>query len=300
MKYVIKLGGAGLETPALLQGSMRAIADLVRDGNQVAVVHGGGVQLTRTLKALGKQSEFIDGLRVTDAETRDAALMVFAGRVNKSLVAALGALGQPAVGLSGGDGLIFRARKKRTAPDLGFVGEIAASDPRWIEAVWQLNGVPVLCSMALGFDGEYYNINASLREAGFFDSGSATPKPEALPTLRQIATRLGATPYDLRVEGHTDDVPIHTAEFDSNWELSSARATRIARLFLEMKAIRPERISAAGYAEFHPVASNDTAPGRAENRRVDLVVLPRTKLNFAATDGSGGPSGDWRKITDGD
>ena len=122
MKYVVKLGGAGLETPALLEGCTRAIADLVRDGNQVAVVHGGGVQLTRTLKALGKQSEFIDGLRVTDAETRDVALMVFAGRVNKGLVAALGALGQPAVGLSGGDGLLFRARKKRTAPDLGLRG----------------------------------------------------------------------------------------------------------------------------------------------------------------------------------
>jgi len=160
MKYVVKLGGAGLETPSLLESCTRAIAELARDGNQVVVVHGGGMQLTRTLKALGKQSEFIDGLRVTDAETRDVALMVFAGRVNKGLVAALGALGQPAVGLSGGDGLLFRARKKRTSPDLGFVGEIAASDPRWLEAIWQLNGVPVLCSMALGFDGEYYNINA--------------------------------------------------------------------------------------------------------------------------------------------
>ncbi|UWZ83578.1 acetylglutamate kinase [Occallatibacter riparius] len=160
MKFVVKLGGAGLETPVLLEGSMRAIAELVRDGNQVAVVHGGGVQLTKTLKALGKQSEFINGLRVTDAETRDTALMVLAGKVNKSLVAALGALGQPAVGMSGGDGLIFRARKKRTTPDLGYVGEIAASDPRWIEAIWKLGGVPVLSSMALGFDGEYYNVNA--------------------------------------------------------------------------------------------------------------------------------------------
>jgi acetylglutamate kinase len=160
MKYVVKLGGAGLETPALLEGCTRAIVELVRDGNQVAVVHGGGVQLTQTLKALGKQSEFINGLRITDAETRDVALMVLAGKVNKKLVAALGALGQPAVGMSGGDGLLFRARKKRTAPDLGFVGEIAASDPRWLEAIWQLNGVPVLCSLALGFDGEYYNINA--------------------------------------------------------------------------------------------------------------------------------------------
>jgi acetylglutamate kinase len=117
------------------------------------------------LKALGKQSEFVAGLRVTDAETRDVALMVLAGKVNKGLVAALGALGLPAVGLTGGDGLMFRARKKRTLlvvdkPDLGFVGEIAASDPRWIEAIWQLNGVPVISSMALGFDGEYYNINA--------------------------------------------------------------------------------------------------------------------------------------------
>jgi acetylglutamate kinase len=160
MKYVVKLGGAGLETPALLEGCVRAIADLVRDGNQVAVVHGGGIQLTKMLKALGKQSEFVNGLRVTDAETRDVAVMVLAGRVNKALVAALGALGQPAMGLSGGDGLVFRARKKRTVPDLGFVGEIAASDPRWIEAIWQLNGVPVLSSIALGFDGQYYNVNA--------------------------------------------------------------------------------------------------------------------------------------------
>jgi len=160
MKYVIKLGGAGLENPALLQGCVRAIADLVRDGNQVAVVHGGGIQLTKTLAALGRKSEFIKGLRVTDAETRDVALMVLAGRVNKGLVAALGSMGQPAIGMSGGDGLMFRARKKRTDPDLGYVGEITASDPRWIEAVWQLQGVPVISSMALGFDGEYYNINA--------------------------------------------------------------------------------------------------------------------------------------------
>src|SRR6516225_10902660 len=159
MKYVVKLGGAGLEIPELLEGCVRAIAELVRDGNQVAVVHGGGVQLTKTLKALGKQSEFINGLRVTDAETRDAALMVLAGKVNKSLVAALGALGQPAIGMSGGDGLLFRARKKRTAPDLGYVGEIAASDSRWIEAIWKLNGVPVIAPIALGFDGEYYNVN---------------------------------------------------------------------------------------------------------------------------------------------
>jgi len=138
----------------------KAIFELVSDGNQVAVVHGGGVQLTRTLAQMGKVSEFISGLRVTDAETRDAALMVLAGRVNKSLVATLGQAGQPAMGLSGGDGHVFRARKKKTTPDLGFVGEIAATDPRWLDAIWKMGAVPVISSIALGFDGEYYNINA--------------------------------------------------------------------------------------------------------------------------------------------
>ncbi|MGA2852482.1 MAG: flagellar motor protein MotB [Terracidiphilus sp.] len=148
-------------------------------------------------------------------------------------------------------------------------------------------------SVQMGRDG----LIISLREAGFFNSGSATPRPETLPTIRLIAVALGRTPYDLRIEGHTDNIPIHTAEFDSNWELSSARATRIARLFLDLKAIHPERISAAGYAEFHPVASNDTAEGRAQNRRVDLVVLPRTRIDLTVTNALLA-TGPWRKITD--
>jgi acetylglutamate kinase len=160
VRFVVKLGGASLEDKQLRERCARAIFELARDGNQVAVVHGGGVQLTKTLAAMGKKSEFISGLRVTDAETRDAALMVLAGRVNKSLVAELGAHGQAAIGLSGGDGHVFRARKKKTNPDLGFVGEIAATDPRWLEAIWAMGAVPVISSIALGFDGEYYNINA--------------------------------------------------------------------------------------------------------------------------------------------
>jgi len=150
-------------------------------------------------------------------------------------------------------------------------------------------------SIQMGRDG----LVISLREAGFFASGSAKPRPETLPTLRLIASSLGRTGYDLRIEGHTDNIPISNAEFDSNWELSSARATRIARLLLEEKAIPPDRLSAAGLAEFHPVASNDTANGRAENRRVDLVVLPRTRTNFSVPHAP--PlTGGWSKITDGD
>ena len=160
MKFVVKLGGAAIEDKRLLHVCGKAIAELVADGNQVAVVHGGGAQLTKTLTQLGKESVFVSGLRITDEETRDAALMVLAGRVNKSLVAAIGSHGQNAVGLSGGDGNVFRARKKKTTPDLGFVGEIIATDARWLDAIWKMNAVPVISSIALGFDGEYYNINA--------------------------------------------------------------------------------------------------------------------------------------------
>ena len=160
MKIVLKLGGASLEDPALLHRAALAVKQLASE-HQVAVVHGGGAALTRMLNQVGKTSEFIDGLRVTDAETRDFAVMVLAGHMNKKLVAALAAVGQPAMGLCGGDGMAFRARKKTpNGHDLGFVGEISAADPRWIETIWQQESVPVISSVALGCDGQYYNVNA--------------------------------------------------------------------------------------------------------------------------------------------
>jgi acetylglutamate kinase len=161
VKIVVKIGGAALEDKSTLYKCAHAVVDLARDGHKVAVVHGGGSALTRTLKLLGKQSEFVDGLRITDAETRDIALMVLAGIVNKSFVAAIVAAGNPAIGLCGGDGMSFRARKKKTEGyDLGFVGEICSVEPRWLEAIWGEGGIPVLSSLALGSDGEYYNVNA--------------------------------------------------------------------------------------------------------------------------------------------
>jgi len=150
-----------MEDNSLLRKCVSAIAELARDGHRVAVVHGGGSALTRTLKLLGKESAFVNGLRVTDAETRDVAVMVLAGIVNKNLVAAIQTAGFPALGLCGGDGSMFRARKKdREGGKLGFVGEICATEPRWLEAIWREGGIPVFSSLALGFDGEYYNINA--------------------------------------------------------------------------------------------------------------------------------------------
>ena len=180
MKYVVKLGGASLEQPELLHAIGKAITELVADGHRVAVVHGGGVQLTRTLQQMGKESQFISGLRVTDAETRDAALM--------ALVASLNQQGQSAVGICGGDGQVFRARKKKTTPDLGFVGEIAATNPRWLEAIWTMNAVPVISSIALGYDGEYYNINADEMAA----ATAASVKADALVFLTDVPGVKGA------------------------------------------------------------------------------------------------------------
>ena len=188
MKFVVKLGGAALENSELLQRCARAIAELAKDGHKVALVHGGGVQLTRVLAQMGKKSEFVSGLRVTDAETRDAALMVLGGRVNKSLVAALDQYGQAAMGLTGGEGHVFRARKKKTTPDLGYVGEIAATDPKWLDAIWTMGAVPVISSIALGFDGEYYNINADEMAAAC----AVATKADALVFLTDVPGVKGA------------------------------------------------------------------------------------------------------------
>lgn len=111
----------------------------------------------------------------------------------------------------------------------------------------------------------------SLREAGFFESGAAGIRTSALPVLNRIAEALPQSP--MRVEGHTDNLPIHTAQFASNWELSSSRASSIARLLLGHSNVHADQMSVAGYAEFHPVASNSTLEGRARNRRVDIVLL---------------------------
>jgi chemotaxis protein MotB len=113
----------------------------------------------------------------------------------------------------------------------------------------------------------------SLREAGFFDSGSATLQADKLPILAKLVEIIGPHNFPIRIEGHTDNVPIHTPVFKSNWELSTARATEVIRLLITRYGISPDRLSASGYSEYHPMASNETAEGRAANRRVDLVIL---------------------------
>jgi chemotaxis protein MotB len=119
-----------------------------------------------------------------------------------------------------------------------------------------------------------------------FDSGKSDLKPRGMILLDTLAERLRTMPNEIRVEGHTDGVPIATALYPSNWELSSARATTVSRYFAEHSEIEPMRLSAAGYGEFRPVAPNDTREGRARNRRVDLVVLfPQATQQMQAASG---------------
>lgn len=130
-----------------------------------------------------------------------------------------------------------------------------------------------IASHAVALHRESEGLVISLREFGFFDSGSAALRPSAMPALDRIASILSVRTCRLRIEGHTDNVPIHTAQMASNWELSTARATELVRLLILQYRFSPDRLSAAGYAEYHPIASNDTPQGRAQNRRVDIVIL---------------------------
>jgi chemotaxis protein MotB len=118
----------------------------------------------------------------------------------------------------------------------------------------------------------------SVREAASFAVGKADLDPEAERLFHEIGVTLAEVPNAVRVEGHTDDVPISTTRFRSNWELSTARATSVVAYFVEHVGLAPDRLSAAGYGEFHPQVSNDSDHARAKNRRVDVVVLnPQTR-----------------------
>lgn len=111
-----------------------------------------------------------------------------------------------------------------------------------------------------------------LQDSLFFASGSAELRPQVLPTLKKLAVELEKLKLPIRVEGHTDNVPVQ-GRFSSNWDLSSIRASRVLQALLRYSRIHPELLSVAGYGEYRPIASNQTEQGRARNRRVDIVLL---------------------------
>lgn len=118
----------------------------------------------------------------------------------------------------------------------------------------------------------------SFKEKIFFDIGSAQLRPEARSLLSRVGRVLVADDHDIRVEGHTCDLPIRSATFPSNWELSTTRATNVTRFLIEEVGIEPSRLGATGYAEFRPIAPNDSEENRVRNRRVDILLLSRNNL----------------------
>ncbi|WP_170066347.1 OmpA family protein [Neomoorella humiferrea] len=119
---------------------------------------------------------------------------------------------------------------------------------------------------------EEQGIALDIKERILFDSGKADLKPEARRLLDKLAELLSRIPNEVRVEGYTDNRPIHTMEFPSNWELSTARAARVVRYFIEEHRLKPERFVAIGYGEYRPLYPNDTPEHMAENRRVVLMI----------------------------
>lgn len=167
---VIKYGGNAMVDETLKKEFARDVVLMKLVGMNPVIVHGGGPQIGQLLERIGKKSEFIDGLRVTDSETIDVVEMVLGGLVNKSIVALINAHGGKAVGLSGKDGDMIRARKMvfhkegSTSDDdiveLGFVGEIESINPLVVDVLDQEDFIPVIAPIGVGVDGKAYNINA--------------------------------------------------------------------------------------------------------------------------------------------
>jgi len=160
---VIKFAGALLEDKAAVQSLAEQVTGLAKQGHEILVVHGGGRIFTATLKRLGIESKFVAGLRVTDRETRDVAVMVFAGLLNKQLAAAISAAGQPAVGISAADAQCFRAEPlvhNNVEGSLGYVGYLTGVNTGLLDSFWNEGIVPVAACLGIGSDGELYNINA--------------------------------------------------------------------------------------------------------------------------------------------
>ena len=163
MRIVVKFAGALLEDSPTVQPLSKHVAALAQQDHEILVIHGGGRIFTQTLKRFGIESKFVAGLRVTDRETRDVAVMVFGGLLNKQLSGAITAAGQPAIGISASDADAFSAAPlvhNDLEGSLGFVGYLTGVNVKFLESLWRENLVPVAACLGQGQDGELYNINA--------------------------------------------------------------------------------------------------------------------------------------------
>ncbi|MBQ3133948.1 MAG: acetylglutamate kinase [Clostridia bacterium] len=178
---VVKYGGNAMINEDLKNAVMRDVVLLSLVGVKVVLVHGGGPEISEMLTRVGKKSEFVDGLRVTDAETADIVQMVLSGKVNKSLVGLIESIGGKAVGLSGVDGGMIRAHAKDER--LGFVGEIEAVDASPIRDMLEHGYIPVVSTVGYDNDGHVYNINADTAAAAI----AAELKAESMIAMTDIS-----------------------------------------------------------------------------------------------------------------
>ena len=161
--FVVKYGGNAMGDDDMIDSFARDIVLMKAVGMDPVVVHGGGPQIGKHLEKLGKKSEFVEGMRVTDAETMDVVEMMLGGLVNKAVVNAIAKQGGRAVGLTGKDGGLIRARKLLVkGQDIGQVGEVEAIDPRVVDHLEAGGFIPVIAPVGVGADGTAYNINADL------------------------------------------------------------------------------------------------------------------------------------------
>ncbi len=164
MRFTVKLGGSILESAETRRGILGQVVSLVRQGHEIIVVHGGGKSLSRRLAQLGIESRFVDGLRVTDAATLGAAVMVLSGEVNKMLVCEIAGMGCEALGICGADASAVRCRPLSGIPGaptgLGFVGKPVSVNTQFFDLLLDSGLVPVVSSIALGPDHQLYNVNA--------------------------------------------------------------------------------------------------------------------------------------------
>jgi len=157
---VVKYGGAAMLDESLKAAVMQDIVLMRYVGINPIVVHGGGPEISEAMQRMGKEPQFVGGLRVTDAETMEIVEMVLAGKTNKGIVAHLNQQGALAVGLSGKDGNLIVAERETTKGDIGFVGRVTQINPALLHTLVAAGYIPVISTVAIGKNGESYNVNA--------------------------------------------------------------------------------------------------------------------------------------------
>jgi len=217
---VLKYGGAAMVDEALQSSFAKDVVLMKLVGMNPVVVHGGGPQIGDALARIGKETEFVDGMRVTDRETMDVVEMVLGGLVNKQIVNLIGSHGGRAVGLTGKDGNLIRARKltvRRDSPeleapeiiDIGHVGEVTRIDASVVDMLMQGDFIPVIAPIGIGEDGHSYNINADLVAGKVAETLNAeklillTNTSGVLDTHGELLTRLGVSDVEKLI---ADDV----------------------------------------------------------------------------------------------